>query len=68
MGNYTTKKQLKQEPITYSVQDIADMLRIGRTMAYQLTQEGHFKVMRIGRIIRISKQSFDEWFEQLQNE
>lgn len=46
---------------TYTVEDIAQMLNIGRTSAYNLTKEGHFKIVRIGNTIRISKKSFDEW-------
>ena len=50
---------------TYTVEDIAKMLNIGRTSAYNLTKEGHFKTVRIGNTIRISKQSFDEWLDKL---
>ncbi|MBS6160176.1 MAG: helix-turn-helix domain-containing protein [Firmicutes bacterium] len=50
---------------TYTVEDIAQMLNIGRTSAYNLTKEGHFKIVRIGNTIRISKKSFDEWLDKL---
>ncbi|MBQ7922972.1 MAG: helix-turn-helix domain-containing protein [Clostridia bacterium] len=40
------------------------MLNISRSSAYQLTQQGLFKVVRIGKTIRISKKSFDEWLEE----
>ena len=50
---------------TYTVEDIAKMLNIGRTSAYYLTKEGHFKIVRIGNTIRISKKSFDEWLDKL---
>ncbi len=50
---------------TYTVEDIAKMLNIGRTSAYNLTKEGHFKTVRIGNTIRISKKSFDEWLDKL---
>lgn len=40
---------------TYTVEDIAKMLNIDRTSAYNLTKEGHFKIVRIGNTIRISK-------------
>ena len=51
---------------TYTVEDIAKMLNIGRTSAYNLTKEGHFKIVRIGNTIRISKKSFDEWLDKLE--
>ena len=49
---------------TYTVEEIAKLLSIGRTTAYALVKEGHFKIVRIGSAIRISKQSFDEWLER----
>lgn len=48
---------------TYKVEDIAKILNIGRTSAYNLVKEGHFKVVRIGNAIRVSKKSFDEWLD-----
>ena len=50
---------------TYTVEDIAKMLNIGMTAAYNLTKEGHFKIVRIGNTIRVSKKSFDEWLDNL---
>lgn len=52
---------------TYLVEEIAVILGIGRTSAYKLVKEGHFKIVRIGNAIRISKKSFDEWLDS-QNE
>ena len=49
---------------TYTVDEIAKLLNIGRTTAYALVKEGHFKIVRIGSAIRISKQSFDEWLDR----
>ena len=50
---------------TYTVDDIAQILGIGRTSAYILVKEGHFKIVRIGNAIRIPKRSFDHWLESL---
>ena len=46
---------------TYKVGDVARILGIGRSSAYNLVKEGHFKVVRIGTSIRVSRKSFDEW-------
>jgi len=46
---------------TYTVDDIAAILGIGRTTAYKLAKSGTFKIIRIGNVIRISRQSFEEW-------
>ena len=56
------KKEKKSlpEPRTYTVEQIAAMLNIGRTTAYQLVKQEEF------RIVRISKKSFDEWLESLE--
>ena len=50
---------------TYTVAEIAYMLGIGRTSAYNLVKENHFKVVKIGASIRISKKSFDDWLNNL---
>ena len=59
----------RKEPVerrTYTVDDVAQILGVGRTSAYHLVNEGHFKVVRIGNAIRISKRSFDEWLDSLE--
>ena len=50
---------------TYTVMEIADILSIGRSAAYKFVKENHFKVVKIGASIRISKFSFDEWLNTL---
>lgn len=49
---------------TYRVEEIAEILDIGRAAAYGLTKMGYFKIVKIGKSIRISKKSFDEWLDQ----
>lgn len=63
-GYINTKKETPERR-TYTVDDIAQILGIGRTSAYILVKEGHFKIVRIGNAIRISKRSFDEWLDSL---
>ena len=62
---WTGTKKETPERRTYTVDDIAQILGIGRTSAYILVKEGHFKIVRIGNAIRISKRSFDEWLDSL---
>ena len=59
-----TKKETPERR-AYTVDDIAQILGIGRTSAYILVKEGHFKIVRIGNAICISKRSFDEWLDSL---
>ena len=49
---------------TYRVDDIAQILGVARSYAYNLIKEGHFKTVRIGTAIRISRKSFDEWLDK----
>lgn len=46
---------------TYTVKEIADILEISTKSAYLLLDEHYFSFVRVGRIIRISKRSFDNW-------
>ena len=58
-------KRYPKVKAAYTVEDVAAMLNIGRTSAYNLVKEGHFKTVRVGNAIRISKKSFDEWLDAL---
>ena len=59
-----TKKETPERR-TNTLDDIAQILGSGRTSAYILVKEGHFKSVRIGTAIRISKRAFDEWLDSL---
>lgn len=50
---------------TYFVLEIADILQISKSKAYELCRQLEFKVIRLGRTIRISKASFDDWLNNL---
>ena len=58
-------KEMLPDKRTYTVEEVAHILGIGRTSAYTLVKEGHFKIVRIGNAILISKRSFDEWLDSL---
>ena len=58
-------KEMLPDKRTYTVDEVAHILGIGRTSANILVKEGHFKIVRIGNAIRISKRSFDEWLDSL---
>jgi len=47
----------------YSVDEIAEILDISRGSAYELIREGLFRTVRIGSAIRVSRQSFDDWLD-----
>lgn len=49
---------------TYTVSEIQDILGISRPTAYNIIGSGVFKSVRVGRRIRVSKKSFDEWLDK----
>lgn len=48
---------------TYTVVEVMEILGVSRKKAYELCNSGSFKIVRIGRSIRVSKSSFDEWLD-----
>jgi len=52
----------------YSVDEIAEILDISRGSAYELIREGLFRTVRIGSAIRVSRQSFDDWLDNQNQE
>lgn len=52
------------EKRTYTVEEIATLLGISRTSAYEFAKKGEVKAVKIGASIRISKKSFDEWLDR----
>lgn len=50
---------------TYSVQEIAEILQISKSMAYSLCKDAPFKTVKVGKYVRISKPSFDAWLDSV---
>ena len=64
---FTTNVSSTSSPVstgTYTVSQIATILGIGRTAAYNLAKSGLFRTVRIGSAIRISRASFDRWLNE----
>lgn len=61
-----TEIQANTKKRTYSVQEIAEILQISRSMAYNLCRQSLFKIVKVGKYIRISKPSFDDWLDNKQ--
>ena len=47
------KTPATNEKRTYSVQEIADILQISRSMAYNLCSQSLFKTVRVGKYVRV---------------
>ena len=63
VGEFNHDKQAVSEKRTYSVQEIADILQISRSMAYNLCKQPLFETVKVGKYVRVSKPSFDEWLD-----
>ena len=59
----TTMRQAQPEKRTYDLQEVADMLQISKSRAYALCKKSQFKTVKIGKYVRISKTSFDNWLD-----
>ena len=47
----------------YTVPEIAAILKISKGEAYRLAKREPFKIIKIGRSIRITKSSFNKWLD-----
>ena len=63
MNTSTPSEKGTPKSRTYTVNDIATILGIGRATAYKLANSGAFKTIRIGNMIRISRKSFEDWLK-----
>lgn len=54
-------KQLENYPDVLNVNDIQEILGIGRQQAYELVSSNKFYTVRIGRRIKIFKEVFIQW-------
>jgi len=48
-------------PLTYSVPEVASMLRINRNTAYELVARGEIPSIRLGRRVLIIRAAFERW-------
>lgn len=55
--------QPQHEKRTYTVDEVQSILEISKTTAYALVRSSVFKSINVGRHIRISKKSFDDWLD-----
>ena len=63
-GKENTHGITTSEKKTYTVDEIAALLNISMKSAYALVKSGQFHYLRAGRMIRVSKISFDKWLHE----
>lgn len=58
---------LNQENDILTVDDLCEVLRIGKNAAYKLINSGKLKCYRINRIWKIPRQSVEEYIDEARN-
>ncbi len=53
--------QIKDLPMTLTVNDLTKILRVGRNTAYRLVQEGAIRSIRFGRKIMIPRDAVQDF-------
>ncbi|MCL6633926.1 MAG: helix-turn-helix domain-containing protein [Alicyclobacillus herbarius] len=53
--------QPEELPPVLTMNDVARYLRIGRTAAYELAHRPDFPALRIGRLVRVNRETFLHW-------
>ena len=63
INNLTIQPKPSSENRCYTVQDLQDILGVGRKSVYSLLKRNEFRWIQVGAVYRIPKKSFDEWIE-----
>ena len=50
-----------------TIDELCDLLMIGRTTAYNLLRSGELKAFKLGKVWKISKASVEEYIRQRSN-
>ncbi len=61
INNLTIQPKPSSGNRCYTVQDLQDILGVGRKSVYSLLKRNEFRWIRIGAVYRIPKSCFDEW-------
>ena len=54
----------ERHPEWLKVPEVAEVLRIARSRAYELVGTGEIPSVRIGRSVRVSRKELDRWLEE----
>jgi excisionase family DNA binding protein len=54
---------MKMQIEMYTVPEIAKLLRISRTGAYELVKSDDFPTIKIGKVLRVPADKFHDWLE-----
>jgi excisionase family DNA binding protein len=60
----TTKDNMNTvEEELLTVEQVQQLLKVGRTFAYSLVRSGELPSYRVGRLLRVRRQDVDLWLE-----
>jgi excisionase family DNA binding protein len=51
-------------PMLLTVRQVETALQLGRTRTYELLRSGQLPMLRVGRLIRVSRVALEEWIAQ----
>ena len=68
INNLTIQPKPSSGNRCYTVQDLQDILGVGRKSVYSLLRRNEFRWIRVGNVYRIPKKSFDEWLASRNSE
>lgn len=54
------------EPDAYTVEQVAAKLQMSKWSAYEAIRQGQIPAIRVGRLIRVPRRSFEQWLETAQ--
>lgn len=65
-ANDTTREHVKapREDELLTIEQVQELLKVGRTFAYSLTKSGELPTYRVGRLLRVRRRDVDRWLEQ----
>ncbi len=49
----------------YTVKEVQEILKVGRSFAYKLVQKGEIKTVRVGRCLRVRATDLEEYIAAL---
>ena len=68
INNLTIQPKPSSGNRCYTVQDLQDILDVGRKSVYSLLKRNEFRWIRVGAVYRIPKKSFDDWLDSRNSE
>jgi excisionase family DNA binding protein len=63
-GAFDAPASSSAAPMLLTVRQVESALQLGRTRTYELLRSGRLPMLRVGRLIRVSRVALEEWIAQ----